>query len=71
MSIALGGQGKLASAKQKFNQAFLCDEPKNNCLLLLIKVLVHAAHALTDESIAYCSLSSFSLPENAMKQRGV
>ena len=38
MSIVLGGQGKLASAKQEFSQAFLCDEPKNDCLLLLIKV---------------------------------
>ena len=34
----LSSQGKLASAKQEFNKAFLCDEPKNNCLLLLIKV---------------------------------
>ena len=38
VSIALGGQGQLSTAKHEFNQVFLRDEPKNNCLLLLIKV---------------------------------
>ncbi|KAF8447265.1 hypothetical protein L210DRAFT_3525408 [Boletus edulis BED1] len=40
VSIALGGQGQLAAAKQEFNQAFLCHEPKNACLLLLIKSII-------------------------------
>ena len=37
VSIALGGQGQLSAAKHEFNQVFLRDESKNNCLLLLIK----------------------------------
>ena len=41
MSVVLGGQGKFASAKQEFDQAFLCDEDKHKYLLLLIKVPYH------------------------------
>ena len=52
VSIALGGQGQLSAVKHEFNQVFLCDEPKNNCLLLLIKVsYVSVLSTLTDESI--------------------
>ncbi|KAF8447267.1 hypothetical protein L210DRAFT_3641225 [Boletus edulis BED1] len=40
VSIALGGQGQLASAKQEFNQAFRCHGHENTCLLLLIKSII-------------------------------
>lgn len=38
MSIVLGGQGKLASAKQEFDRVFQLREAVSECLLLLIKV---------------------------------
>ncbi|KAF8126000.1 hypothetical protein EV363DRAFT_1298879 [Boletus edulis] len=40
VSIALGGQGQLASAKQEFNQAFRCHGHEDTCLLLLIKSII-------------------------------